>query len=122
MTDLTKKGQPNRIVCSDAQERAYNTLKTELTSLPILLLPDNTKPFTLRTDASDKGLGAVLLQEHNGKLMPVSYASKKLAEREKKYSTIERECLAIVWAVRKFLIYVHGVDLRCKLITSPYCI
>ena len=90
LTDLTKKGQPNQIVWSDVQERAYNTLKTELTSSPILLLPDNTKPFTLRTDASDKGLGAVLLQEHNGKLMPVSYASKKLAEK-KKYSTLNRK-------------------------------
>ena len=75
---------------SDAQERAYSTLKAEITSSPILRLPDNTKPFTLRTDASDKGLGAVLLQEHDGKLSPVSYASKKLTDREKKYSTIER--------------------------------
>ena len=119
LTDLTKKGQSNRIVWSDVQERAYNTLKTELTSSSILLLPDNTKPFTLRTDASDKGLGAVLLQVHNGKLIPVSYASKKLAEREKKYSTIERECLVIVWAVRKFLIYLHGVKFTLQTDHQP---
>ena len=77
---------------------------------PPLAIADNTKPFTLRTDASDKGLGAVLLQEHDGKLSSVSYASKKLTEREKKYNTIERECLAVVWAVRKFLIYLYGVE------------
>ena len=109
LSDLTKKRRPNQVVWSDAQEKAYNALKAEIASSPILRLPDNTKPFTLRTDASDKGLGAVLLQEHDGKLLPVSYASKKLTEREKKYSTIERECLAVVWAVRKFLIYIADI-------------
>ena len=50
---------------------------------------------------SDKGLGAGLLQEHEGKLSP-SYASK--------YNTIEREGLAVVWAVCKFLIYLYGIE------------
>ncbi len=103
LSDLIKKGKPNQVVWADAQEWAYNTLKAELTSSPILRLPDMGKPFTLRTDASDIGLRAVLLQDNDGKLPPVSYASRKLTEREKKYSTIERECLAIVWAIRKFL-------------------
>ena len=58
LSDLTKKGRPNQVVWSDAQEKAYNALKAEIASSPILRLPDNTKPFTLRTDASDKGLGA----------------------------------------------------------------
>ena len=119
LSDLTKKGRPNQVVWSDAQEKAYNTLKAEIASSPILRLPDNTKPFTLRTDASDKGLGAVLLQEHDGKLLPVSYASKKLTEREKKYSTIERECLAVVWAVRKFLIYLYGVEFTLQTDHQP---
>ena len=119
LSDLTKKGRPNQVVWSDAQEKAYNTLKAEIASSPILRLPDNTKPFTLRTDASDKGLGAVLLQEHDGKLLPVSYASKKLTEREKKYSTIERECLAVVWAVRKFLIFLYGVEFTLQTDHQP---
>ena len=90
MSDLTKKGQSNQVVWSDAQEKAYSALKTELTSSPILRLPDNTKSCTLRTDASDTGLGAVLLQEHDGKLSPVSYASRKLTESEK-YVQYDRE-------------------------------
>ena len=110
LSDLTKKGRPNQVVWSDTQQKAYNTLKADIASSPILRLPDNTEPFSLRTDASDKGLGAVLLQEHDGKLLPVSYASRKLTEREKKYSTIDRECLAVVWSVRKFLIYLYGVE------------
>lgn len=51
----------------------------------------------MRTDASDGGIGAVLMQEHDGKVFPVCYGSKKLSSAEKSYSTIEKECLAVVW-------------------------
>ena len=108
LTDLTKKGQPNKVSWEQPQEKAFVTLKRELASEPILHLPDSAKPFVLRTDASDVGIGAVLMQDHDGKLFPVSYASRKLSPRECKYSTIERECLAIVWAIQKFRVYLYG--------------
>lgn len=53
---------------------------------PILRLPDLTKPFILRTDASNHGIGAVLLQEHDVRKYPVAYASRKLLDREQRYS------------------------------------
>ena len=62
----------------------------------------------LQTDASNAGVDAVLMQEHDGEFFPVSYASKNLSEREKQYATIERECLALVWAVKKFQMYLYG--------------
>ena len=65
-------------------------------------LPDFDKEFILRTDASDYGIGAVLLQEHEDVKFPVAYASKKLLKREVNYSVIEKECLAIVWGFQKF--------------------
>ena len=108
LTDLTKKGQPNKVSWEQPQEKAFVTLKRELASEPILHLPDSAEPFVLRTDASDVGIGAVLMQDHDGKLFPVSYASRKLSPRECKYSTIERECLAIVWAIQKFRVYLYG--------------
>ena len=52
------------------------------------------KPFVLRTDASGVGVAAKLLQENEGKLYPVGYASKKLRLAEAKYPVIEKECLA----------------------------
>ncbi|GFO25037.1 retrovirus-related pol polyprotein from transposon 17.6 [Plakobranchus ocellatus] len=66
-------------------------------------------PFVVRTDASDYGVGAVLLQPRDV-LMPCRYASKKLSPAEMNDSTIERECLAIVYAVNqfyKFLAFWH---------------
>ena len=61
-----------------------------------------TKPFILQTDASSDGIGAILLQEEEQVKHPVAFASKKLLPRERNYSTIEREALAIVWGIQKF--------------------
>ena len=109
LTDLTRKGQPRMLAWEETQEKAFNSLKELMASKPILKLPELDKQFVLRTDASDKGVGAVLLQDHDGSLFPVAYASKKLSDRgERKYSTMERECLAVVWGVKKFVLYLYG--------------
>ena len=114
MTGLTKKDRPNSIKdWQDKHKKAFQTLKTRLTSSPILRLPvfrDEILYF-LRTDASDVGVGAVLLQEfeREGRL-PIAYASKKLLPREKNYSTIEKECLGIIWGIEKFRKYLYGVE------------
>ena len=71
-------------------------------------MPDVEQPFVLRTDASDKGIGAVLMQEREGSLRPIAYASKKLLGAETRYAIIEKECLAIVWAIKKFEPYLYG--------------
>ena len=108
LTDKTKKNEPNKVIWETSQERAFNALKSKLANPPILHLPDLNRNFVLRTDASDIGVGAVLLQMHDEEKFPVAYASRKLLPREKAYSTIEKECLAIVWAVRKFEPYLYG--------------
>ena len=109
LSDLTQKGQPNKVEWSEAQEKAYQTIKSYLTSEPILRLPDPAKTYFLRTDASNNGIGAVLMQRHEEKLFPVCYASKKLSRAECNYSTIEKECLAIVWGIKRFYLYLYGV-------------
>ena len=50
------------------------------------------------------------MQKHDGKLFPVCYASKKLSSAECNYSTIEKECLAIVWGFKRFHLYLYGVS------------
>src|SRR6266542_459218 len=72
-------------------------LKKILTEAPVLLFLNFDKPFNLCTDASLKGLGAVLEQENeNGNLRPVAYASRSLTPAEKNYHTTDLECLAII--------------------------
>ena len=80
-----------------------------MTSKPVLQCPDYDQPFLLQTDASERGLGAVLSQvdefhqEH-----PVAYYSRKLLPRERRYSTIEKECLGIIRALKHFEVYLLG--------------
>jgi len=108
LTDATRKNCPNKLVLNEEQLRSFQKLKEVILSKPVLRLPKLEQEFVLRTDASNRGLGAVLLQEHEGNLFPVAYASKKLNDAERRYSTLEREGLAIVWAVKKFQMYLYG--------------
>ena len=108
LTDLTKKGKPDKVIWDTAQETAYQDLKKALSTAPILRLPDFSREFILRCDASGIGLGAILLQEFDDGIHPLAYASKKLLPRQCRYSTIERECLSIVWAIKKFQSYLYG--------------
>ncbi|XP_069108942.1 uncharacterized protein [Argopecten irradians] len=108
LTDLTKKGMPNHIIWEDPQERAFETLKKMLATSPILKLPDLEEEFILQTDASDYGIGAILLQKEEDHLLPVAYASRKLKDSERAYAVVEKECLAVVWAVQKFQKYLYG--------------
>ena len=119
LTDLTKKGEPNTLKWGEAQENAFRSLKGKLANVPILHLPDVDRPFILRTDASETGIGAVLLQEFDGEKFPVAFASKKLLDRERRYSTIERECLAVIWAVHKFEPYLYGKEFVLEVDHEP---
>ena len=109
LSDLIRKGQPSRVEWGQAQEKAYQNIKFHLTNEPILRLPDPVKTYYLQTDASNTGIGAVLMQKHDEKLFPVCYASKKLSSAERNYSTIEKECLAVVWGIKRFHLYLYGV-------------
>ena len=111
LTDLTKEGGRScrSIHWTPDCASALQEIQDILSRKPVLLLPGLDLPFVLQTDASSTGLGAVLLQEFEDSLHPVCFASRKLLDREKRYSTIERECLAIVWAVHKFVRFLWGV-------------
>ena len=62
----------------------------------------------LRTDSSVVGVAAVLLQASDGKLYPVGYASKKVNLTEARYPIIEKECLVVVWGIKRFKLYLAG--------------
>ena len=108
LTDLTGGKTQNVIQWSEEAEEAYGKLKKEIAKYPVLRLPQLDKTFILATDASDKGISAVLMQEHGDGKFPVIYISRKLNPAETRYSTIEKECLALVWAIKKFQAYLYG--------------
>ena len=88
---------------------AFNNLKTILWSAPILKAPDFSKEFRLAVDASDFGVGAVLLQcDEDNIEHPVCYYSKKFDCHQVKYATIEKELLALILAISHFEVYVSS--------------
>lgn len=74
----------------------------------MLSCPNFEELFVLQTDASNTGIGAVLLQGALGDRHPVAYISRKLYPREVRYSTVEKECLAVKWALDTFRYYLLG--------------
>lgn len=107
---MIRKYRSNKLAWDDHSLHSLNELKSKLTSKPILALPNHCLLFYLRTDACDNGLGAVILQDHSGTKMPVAYAIRKLLDSEQRYSTIEKECLAMVWAVEKFKNFIYAKE------------
>ena len=61
----------------------------------------------------------MLMQEYGEEPFPVAYASKKLSDRERRFSTIEKECLAVVWGIRKFMRFIYGVELTLQTDHQP---
>ena len=100
--NLTQKNVP--FVWTETCATAFTTLKSELTQAPILVYSQfrvGATLFVVQTDASAVGLGAVLEQV-------IAYASRALSKSECNYSTIQKECLAIVFTMKQFRHYLLG--------------
>ena len=94
----------------DQQTRSFQQVKTLITKANITPLRyyDRNLPVTVQVDASLRGLGACLIQQHKGKDQPIAFASKSLTDTETWYANIERELLAIVFAYQRFSTYLLG--------------
>ena len=102
---LTKGDQ--EYIWEEPQQQAFQELKNRLTSSPVLRLPDLSKPFTIQTDASKLGTGAVLLQQDAaGVPHPCAYLSQALVGAEQNYQVYDLELLAVIRALKAWRPYL----------------
>lgn len=116
LTSLLKKNA--NFIWDDTCERAFKEIKERLIAAPILSCPDFKLPFCIQADASAYGVGAVLTQQHPEGERVVCYISKSLTRLERNYSTTERECLAVLFAIEKLRPYIEGA--RFTVVTDHY--
>ncbi|GJZ30733.1 putative reverse transcriptase domain-containing protein [Tanacetum coccineum] len=102
LTSLTQKNK--KYEWGVEQEEAFQTLKDNLCNAPILSLPDGVEDFVVYCDASNQGLGCVLMQR--GKV--IAYASRQLKIHEKNYTTHDLELGAVVFALKTWRHYLYG--------------
>lgn len=101
LTQLLSKG---KYLWATEVELSFNQLKKAMTSTPTLAMPNFEEAFTIESDASEKGIGAVLQQ--NGR--PVAFMSRALGISKQSWSTYSKEMLAIVEAIRTWRPYLLG--------------
>jgi hypothetical protein len=105
-TNLLAKDAPFEF--TDECLNAFHTIKKALISAPIIQLPDWSLPFKIMCDASDYVVGAVLGQTKDKKHHAIVYTSKTLTRAQVNYATIEKELLAVIFAIVKFRSYLVG--------------
>ena len=107
LNDLLKKDQ--KFEWTNECQKAFDELKKRFTEEPVLMMPDQTKPFQIESDASKYATGAVLTQlDSNGDRHPVSFISKTLSPTERNYEIYDRELLGIIRALEEWRHYIQG--------------
>ncbi|XP_052723874.1 uncharacterized protein LOC128193804 [Vigna angularis] len=109
LTQLTRKDQ--LFAWTDRCEASFQELKVKLTSAPMLVIPDTSKPFEVYCDASHQGLGCVLMQEKRA----VAYVSRQLRIHERNYPTHDLELAAVVFALKIWRHFLYGSTFQKEL-------
>jgi len=101
LTDLLKKGLLFQLSPpSQEQMKSFNSLREALLNPPVLRLPRPGVPYVLDVDASKAQLGSTLLQKQADDILhPVGYWSRTMTDAQRNYTTTEKECLAVFWAI-----------------------
>ncbi|CAM2726315.1 unnamed protein product [Rotaria socialis] len=104
--DLTKKNA--KFIWGEEEQNSFNKIKQILSSKLLLQYPDSSIPFIVQVDASNYGIGAVLMQNDGKGEQPVAYMSQKLNKQQQNWNATEKECFAVVSSIRKWHHYVAG--------------
>ncbi len=106
LTQLTRKNVPYQ--WTQSCQTAFEIIKQKLMSAPILAQFQESADVTLHCDASLLGIGCVLSQIQNGREVVIAFASRALTPTEYKWSIAERECLAVIFGLKRFHEYCYG--------------
>jgi len=117
LSNLLRKGV--KFSWSSDAETAFLDLRSRLASQPILRPPNFALPFSLAVDASDVAIGGHLFQVIDGLEHPICYYSKRLDRHQQRYSTIEKEALALILATRNFSVYFGSLPVTIYTDHSP---
>ena len=96
----------------DKQQLAFDRLKEAVSTGPVLIIPDESLPYVVTTDASGFAVGATLSQDQGNGLQPIAFLSHKMNEHERNYPVHEQELLAIIIALKEWRHYLHGRPFR----------
>ena len=113
---ITAYDKNRKFVWTPEAESVWIKIRNQIRACPTLFLIDPDSPIFLHTDASDYGIGAYLFQVIDGVDRPIQFMSKSLSGAELKWSTIEKECYAIVFAFKKMAYLIR--DTRFTLRTD----
>lgn len=114
LSELLKK--ETKFEWGEKEQKSFETLKSSVSTAPVLILPNPSLEYVVDTDSSGYALGAALLQDHGFGLQPIAFMSKKMLDAEKNYTVREQEMLAIVCALKEWRHYLHGN--KFKIITD----
>ena len=107
LNNLLKKDV--KFECNQECQIAFDLLKRKFSKEPVLMMPDPTKPFQIKTDASKYAFRAVLTQlDSNGSWHLIAFLSKTFSETKRNYNVYDRELLAIIRALTKWRHYIQG--------------
>ena len=112
LTELTKKSV--RFSFDENCCRAFETLKTRLSTPPILAMPNDQDVYVLDTDASDRAIGAVLSQVQHGQEKVIAFAGRCLNRSETNYCVTRKELLAVVYFIRYFRHFLVGRPFKLR--------
>lgn len=110
LSELLHKAKP--FEWKETQQKAFDALKLAVSSGPVLIIPDDSKPYVVTTDASGFAIGATLSQDQGDGLQPIAFMSQKMLPAEKNYPVHEQELLAVVCALKEWRHYLHGRKFR----------
>ena len=102
------KAKSQNLTWTDTAVASFNTTKEALAAASLLSYPQPEAPTCLMTDASDTAVGAVLQQHVNGAWHPISFFSRRMTPAETRYSTFDRELLAVYLSVKHFRHFLEG--------------